>query len=179
MTPDSTDTAVDAVTPAPDVDNDSGASAEPRTANEVLFTARTHAKLLVKPTLVGIAGIALMVAAGIYIPGDLADGWGWKAAEVALAILIIVYAIVPAIQWRFSRYTLTTTQMVAARGIIWRSRQTVPISRVAQIQTERGLLDRIFDCGTLIILDQSSSDPLYFRDIPQVLRVADQINELI
>ncbi|MDN5757122.1 MAG: PH domain-containing protein [Tomitella sp.] len=180
MTPDSNDTTVETGAPATvNTESSAAATTAPRSGAKVLFTARTHAKMLFKPVFVAVACVALMVVAGIYIPGDLADGWAWKATEIVLALLIVAYAIYPVVQWRFSRYTLTTTQMASSRGIVWRTRKVVPISRIAQIQTERGLLDRIFGCGTLVIFDQSASDPLRFPDIPDVLDVADQLNELI
>jgi membrane protein YdbS with pleckstrin-like domain len=53
------------------------------------------------------------------------------------------------------------------------------MNRISDIEYEKGLLDRIFGCGTLIISDASEQGRVRLHDIPNVeqaqLRVSDEL----
>ena len=54
------------------------------------------------------------------------------------------------------------------------------MNRISDISYEKGLVDRIFGCGTLVVSDASEHGRVELQDIPQVeqvqLRVSDELS---
>ena len=53
------------------------------------------------------------------------------------------------------------------------------MNRISDIEYEKGLVDRIFGCGTLVVSDASEQGRVQLHDIPDVeqaqLRVSDEL----
>src|SRR5699024_71004 len=81
--------------------------------------------------------------------------------------------------WRSTVFTVTTERIMRRRGVLMRRGLDMPLGRVANIVTERGLLDRIFGCGTLLVHDASSTRGLAMVDVPRVLQVREVLSTLI
>lgn len=163
---------------------------ERRDPDAPIYHMRTHPKVLFLPVVLTLALLAGLVVDYLFIPGDWLAG---KARLVAAGILLLVggrYVLFPALSWWCKTYTITSHAIVKKKGILWKSSYTIPIARITKVSTERGILDRIFRCGTLIVSEaaavpggqpakdeKSAGTPL--RDIPQVLTVESTLNRLI
>ena len=155
------------------------------TSNEpeqVLFSSRTHAKILV-PTLF-IQGLLLGVhlvlptiwpsATGI----APLDDWGQLAVHAIVGLLELVYVVVPLLRWWHSTFTVTTHRVSMGWGTLHKHSRELATTRITQVNVERGLLDRLFGCGTIVLRDAASAEPVRLADVPHVHEVRRLIDDL-
>ena len=57
----------------------------------------------------------------------------------------------PFLLWLTSEYTVTNRRLINRSGLITRVGRDIPLYRINDVSYERGLLDRILGCGTLVI----------------------------
>lgn len=138
---------------------------------------RTHPKALVGPVLVLIVVVAGAGTALGLMPPDLGAWVPW--AVIALgAVLLIIGTVIPWLRWLTTSYTITTRRIITRRGIITRTGHDLPLNRVNNVTYERGLLDRILGCGTLV-LTTAAGDPVTLPDVPHVEQVHLQMTEVL
>lgn len=141
----------------------------PKMLNEgetVVWSTRTHVKALLLPALV------LIVAAGIggylsSLPDDNKKIWLSLIWGIAL-VVVLVYSVWPFLNWLTSTYTVTDRRLTTHKGVITRTGHDIPIARISDVSYEKGLLDRILGCGTLVISDASEQGRVSLPDVPQV-----------
>ena len=142
---------------------------------EIVFTTRTHVKALFVPALV------LIVVAG-------AAGYGlgqvdnkvvrYLIAGVAL-VIVLVYCLWPFLTWLTATYTVTNRRLTTHQGVISRTGHDIPLVRISDVSYEKGLLDRILGCGTLIVSDASEQGRVQLLDVPQVEKRQLQLSDLL
>lgn len=144
---------------------------------EVLHT-RTHAKALVLP------GAALvLVGAGVGAGAALVPGSARPVGQLAIAaaglVLVVWWCLVPFLRWATTTYTLTTRRLVTRSGILNRRSHDLPLSRVNDVSSERGLTDRLFGCGTLVVSTAAEGGTIVLVDVPEVEHVHQTMTELL
>ena len=151
----------------------------------VVLSTRPHGKTLTSPVLVLLltAFFATFAAgrAGRELTGPVRTAL--VAALVVLAALIVVrWVVLPFLRWLTTTYTFTTRRLVARSGVVAREGRNVPLDRIAGIDVEMGLLDRLLGCGTLVVCDAGEDGRIELHDIPRVedvqTRIADQVHRL-
>lgn len=147
-------------------------------AEEIIFSMRTHPKSLVPPVIIGLLTIAAAIAAGMFIPSAGMLGWLQLGAWAFCTIMFLGASVAPFLRWRSSTFTVTNRQVRVRSGVLRRSGSDIPLGRITNVETDRGILDQIFHCGTLVIRDAGSSDGLYFDDIPNVVAVRQALSDL-
>lgn len=144
---------------------------------EVVRRMHTHAKALVLPVLVLLL-LAVGLGAGLAKMPPEAQPWGsWAALGVA-GVLLLTGVLLPVLRWLSNTWTLTNRRIIHRQGIITRTSHDLPLTRINDIASERGLLDRMLGCGTLK-LTTAAEDPVYLRDIPDVEHVHVMLSELL
>lgn len=164
---------------------------------EVLWSGRTHLKILFRPLMVQLLLVGLHVLVAVYIPRETSwawwDSWGQLTLQSILALLSLIYVIVPLLRWRNATFELTDRRVTKEWGILYRHSLEIPLDRITSVSVERGILDRIFGCGTLNFQDASASfqptrgsrsrsradedlPGVRFYDVPRVLEVKDLID---
>lgn len=144
---------------------------------DVLIHMRTHPKALVGPVLVLVVVVAGAGTALGVMPPSLGR-WAPGAVVAIAAVLLVLGTVVPWLRWLTSTYTVTNRRIIAQHGILTRSGHDLPLNRVNDVSYERGILDRILGCGTLV-LTTAADDPVTLPDVPRVEQVQLQVNELI
>ena len=153
----------------------------PKLLNEgehIVLSTRTHVKALILPAvvLIVIAGIAGYLSS---LPsGDQAGTWRWVIWVVTIGILLW-FVVKPFLDWLLTTYTFTNRRLITRAGILTRRGHDIPMNRISDISYEKGLVDRIFGCGTLIVSDASEQGLVPLKDIPHVeeaqLRISDEL----
>jgi len=153
----------------------------PKLLNEgehIVLSTRTHVKALILPAvvLIVVAGLAGYLSS---LPdGDQAGTWRWVIWLVVAAILVW-FVVKPFLDWLLTTYTFTNRRLITRTGILTRRGHDIPMNRISDISYEKGLVDRIFGCGTLVVSDASELGRVELRDIPQVeqaqLTVSDEL----
>ena len=152
----------------------------PKLLNEgehVVWSTRTHVKALFVPALV------LVVTAGVggylaSIPDSHRKVW-LTLIWVIAAIVIAVYSLWPFLNWFTTTYTVTNRRLTTHTGVISRKGHDIPMARISDVSYEKGLVDRLLGCGTLVISDASEQGRVALHDIPRVERHQLQLSDLL
>ena len=162
----------------------------------VLLRLRTHPKVLFQPVVIQIALIAAHIALYLYWPAStgfaLVDEWGQLCAHVLIALVELTYTVLPTLRWYNAVFVVTDRRLQEHWGVFYRSAKEVSLDRIASVSTERGILDRIFGCATLVFHDATvqqapqrspltqrsghGNDGIRFHDIPRYAEVARTID---
>ena len=137
----------------------------------------THLKTLLPAIVVEILLVLAAAVGSFYVPQD-ARYWALTTIWIAVAVLSIPLLIAPWVKWWSTSYTVTTKRVITRTGVLKRTGHDLPLSRISDIQIEKGFDDRIFGCGTLA-LQTSANDPLLLRDVPKVEMVQVEISNLL
>ena len=152
----------------------------PKLLNEgerVVWSTRTHVKALFAPALV------LVVAAGVggylsSLPDSHQNVW-LPAIWVIAGLAILVWSVWPFLKWFTTTYTVTNRRLTTHSGVINRTGHDIPLARISDVSYEKGLLDRIFGCGTLIVSDASEQGRVALDDVPRVERLQLKLSDLL
>lgn len=171
----------------------------PAATEQVLFTLRTHPKVLFQPLVVQVALIVAHIAVYRYFPAATGyawiDEWGQLSAHGIIAFIELTVVLIPALKWWNSSFTATDRRLIETWGVLYRHTREIRMDRIASVTTERGILDRIFGAGTLVFHDAAMVDlatpqprglaqrsgegklGVRFHDIPRVKAVRAVIEE--
>ena len=136
----------------------------------IVYSTRTHVKALLLPAvvLIIIAGLAGYLTS---LPsGDSATIWRLVLWVIAGA-LIVWFCVAPFLRWLLSTYTFTNRRLITRTGILTRRGHDIPMNRISDVSYEKGLVDRMFGCGTLVVSDASERGRVELRDIPRIEQV--------
>jgi len=140
----------------------------------VVFTTRTHPKALVFPVLIAVVVLALAIAASVFV-----HGYVLLAVWVIAALLILWFTGRPALVWMAATYTVTDRRVLTRTGILTRRGHDIPLNRISDVSYEKGVLDRMLGCGTLVISDASTQGRVALPDVPHVEQRQLQISDLL
>lgn len=135
---------------------------------EIIFHTRTHVKALVFPSiiLIVVVGAASWLASQVDSGNDR-KGTYYIAIAVVAALLVIWFFVRPFLTWLTATYTVTNRRLTTHQGVITRTGHDIQLTRISDVSYEKGLLDRILGCGTLIVSDASELG-VKLPDVPQV-----------
>lgn len=127
---------------------------------------RRHARRLVWSALVLVA-----VAGAVgYFYGNLpAPFENWMLLTGA-AVVVLFLVLLPFLSWWSHVYTITTRRVLERWGIFGVHRRELSHVRGYTVQERRGLLQRMWGAGTLV-LSNGVDQPLRLADIPSVALV--------
>ncbi|WP_051171992.1 PH domain-containing protein [Microbacterium indicum] len=133
------------------------------TGEVLLARVRTHPKMLFWPAVLQLALIAIHVVIALFWPRSTGvawfDEWGQAGAHVVVAIVEIIYFVVPLSKWWCTVFTLTNLRVERRWGVIWKRSREIPLARITSVEVQQGLLDRIFGCGTIVFHDAAIVPP--------------------
>ena len=102
--------------------------------------------------LLTIGGLIAMTSITVVgWPPELGISLAWVGYAVFSCLLFWVVHVLPAIQYRHLFYRLGPLGFEIRRGILWRRRITVPISRVQHVDVAQGPLQRRYEIGKVVI----------------------------
>jgi membrane protein YdbS with pleckstrin-like domain len=144
----------------------------------VVAYTRSHWKALVVPVLVLITTCAVT---GFLLAAALTKV-GRPLAWIVLAAAVLVigrFVVRPFLRWLSASYTVTNRRILLRSGVVRRSARDVPLQSIADVRSERGLLDRLLGCGTLIVSDASEFGRSVLSDVPRIQALQLTIADLI
>lgn len=131
---------------------------------EIVFSTRTHVKVLVVPALVLLLA-ALLAGFLTSLTDDTTLLW---VMWIAAAALVLAFSVWPFLEWLTATYTVTNRRLTTHRGVINRTGHDIPLSRISDVTYEKGLTDRMLGCGTLRVSDASDQGAIELPDVPRV-----------
>jgi uncharacterized membrane protein YdbT with pleckstrin-like domain len=146
----------------------------------VVVATRTHVKALLGPA-VKLILIAAVSGYLVSLTGGAGKAQPLLLAVIAAITLLAVFWFVGKkfLQWLTTTYTVTNRRLITRTGILSRRGHDIPLARIADVAYDRGVLDRLLGCGTLILSDASEHGQVELDDIPHVEMVQVQISDLL
>lgn len=128
-----------------------------------------HWKRLIGPA-VALVLLTLAAGAGLYyIPGDWAYAAHARAVVGALAlVLMTIWSFVPYLRWRNTGYVLTTHRFSISTGVLNKSTEEIPMTKVNTVGSDQTLFERLLGCGTLTVESAAEKGQLVLRDVPNI-----------
>jgi len=142
----------------------------------VVLELRTHPKALFVPDLVLVLLVAATAAVLRFGPENPVIRWGTVGVAAGAAL---VWVVVPFLRWFTTSYTITTKRLSTRTGVLTRTGRDIPLYRINDVTYEKGPVDRLFGCGTLIISDATAKPGMRLRDVPSVEEVQVRLHELL
>lgn len=149
---------------------------------EVIYALRTHPKVLFLKVFSGVIILTLVVMYAIYL-GHLHEIVNYSVYGI-LTIAGLYFCIVPIVFWWNKKFIVTNRQIFVCSGVLMKKTHSSQLSKASDLNVERGILDRIFNCGTLIILNSATDvshekTTVTLHDIPDVLTVEHKIKDMV
>jgi len=141
----------------------------------VVISTRTHPKALLLPVLALVVLLALGVAVQVLVDQPVVTLVGW----VLVALGVVSYVVRPVLVWATASYTFTNRRLITRTGVLTRRGHDIPLTRISDVASELGLVDRMLGCGTLIISDASTHGSVRLPDIPHVEDTQRRLNQLL
>lgn len=145
----------------------------------VVLDLRTHWKSLAEPVALLVFLLALVYLAWWLARDSDWSGWVTLGAAVVAAVLVVLFVVIPIWRWNTTRYVVTNRRISHRSGILTKRGRDIPLYRVNDIGLEKGPVDRLFGCGTLVISDATEKAGMELRDVPRVEEVHLQLQELL
>jgi membrane protein YdbS with pleckstrin-like domain len=151
-------------------------AAEPVRADppeRVLARLRPHARVLTLPSL---ALIAIAGAVG-YFGGVVEEPWQRTALYAAAGLGVVLFWLLPLLNWLSHRYIITTRRLILRRGLGVRVRQELLHSRGYDVSVSRGPLQTLFRSGDVRI-NTGLEAPVVLKDVPNAGLVLAALQDL-
>lgn len=146
---------------------------------EIQLDLRTHWKALVLPVLLLVVLIAIVAATAALTQGT---DWGMWAVVVVAAmalVLAVIGTLIPVWRWNSSRYVFTNRRVSYRHGLLTKRGRDIPLYRINDVAIEKGPVDRVLGCGTLVISDATDKAGMEMRDVPDVESVQVTLQNLL
>jgi uncharacterized membrane protein YdbT with pleckstrin-like domain len=138
-----------------------------------------HWKTILRPMFLLVLTIAAAVALLIVIPSNSAAGYERLAVGVVALLVLVIWVLVPILNWRATTYELTNRRLRLRRGLVTRTGRDFPLLRISDVSFSHGLLDRLLGCGKLVVESAGEHGQLVLTEIPQVERVQATLFQLV
>lgn len=140
----------------------------------VVMRLHRHGRRLALPVIVLVA---LAAASGIWV-GALPEPWmNWSAGAGAV-VLALLLGIGPILSWLTRRVIVTNRRVILREGFFVQRRTEVPMTRIREVRSRRGPVQRLFGSGDVELLVGPEA-PTRLRDVPGPALVIDALQELI
>jgi len=138
-----------------------------------------HWKTLVRPIALTFVVVAALLVGEVLIPGGKWAAAGRLALAAVAIVLLMWWLMYPLLVWRTTVYELTSRRMRLRDGILARNGRDIPLSRVTDVSFRKGVLDRVFGSGTLVVESAGEHGELALTAIPHVEQVSATLFQLV
>ncbi|MFI7222354.1 PH domain-containing protein [Nonomuraea angiospora] len=139
-----------------------------------------HWKRLVLPFLALVLVVVAAGAAMFFIPGGWEYAFYARIAVVAIGlILLTIWSLVPYLRWVNTGYVLTTHRFTISTGVLNKSTDEIPITKVNTVSSDQTFAERLLGCGTLTVESAGDRGEIVLRDIPKIQDVRTDLFRLV
>ncbi|SEG99393.1 PH domain-containing protein [Nonomuraea solani] len=139
-----------------------------------------HWKRLVVPFIALVLIAAASGAALYFIPADFEYAFYARIAAVVIGlILLTIWSFVPYLRWKNTGYVLTTHRFTISTGVLNKSTDEIPITKVNTVSSDQTLAERMLGCGTLTVESAGDRGEIVLKDIPKIQDVRTDLFRLV
>lgn len=140
---------------------------------QVLHDFNPHWRVLLKPIL---TAVGLVILAGLATWFATTKGWSitmwiWVAALVA----IVAATLRRYIEWKFTRYVLTTERIIVRRGFVSRDGTEIPLESINNVLFKQTAFERALRYGDVLIESAGSMGQSRLTNIPEPEQFQSQV----
>ncbi|MDP9846540.1 PH domain-containing protein [Streptosporangium lutulentum] len=127
-----------------------------------------HWKRLVAPLLALVIIVIASSAVIFFMPAFEYDFYAHIAVLVIAVGLLTVWSFVPYLRWKNTSYMLTSHRFTISTGVLNKSIDDIPMTKVNSVSADQTLMERLLGCGTLTVESASEQGQIVLRDIPEI-----------
>ena len=90
------------------------------------------------------------------------------AVFLLAASAVSYWVIRPIVFWSTTLYVFTNRRIITRTGLISRRGRDMPLSRVNDVSFNHTVIERIFNCGTIMVESAGESGQLQIDNVPDV-----------
>lgn len=152
-----------------------GASENLNAGEEMVLSLRPH-KLFLAPPVFGLVGA--VTAAVIWSSAGLVSDANQAAKLVVAGVMVVavLFAGWSWLEWRFTRFHLTSQRVLMWAGVLSRRRVEIPLDRVNTVFVDQTIFERVMRCGKLSIESAGEGGKETFPQCPRPLDVKQAIH---
>lgn len=147
----------------------------------VQFELRPAWKTLIFPVVwfIVIVGLLAFLLGKVtsWFDGTTGTIMTWVLCLAALLALVIL-VVRPVLFWWTTQYVFTNRRVIIRTGIIARKGRDMPLSKVNDVSFDHTVMERMFNCGTLMIESAAENGQLVIENIPNVEHVQREVYRL-
>lgn len=88
---------------------------------------------------------------------------------ILLAVIFLFYFCPFFLKWISTQYIFTKSIITIKYGILCKQEKKIPTRNIFYIRTKQSLIQRLFNCGTLILLNNNSSTKI--ENLPNIKEI--------
>ena len=134
----------------------------------LVLRVHPHAKTLIRPVSVAVLVVVVALVAEVMIPSGSAALLARLVVAAVAILAVMLWLMVPVLRWRTTTYELTTRRLRMRDGIVTRHGRDIPLARINDVSFTKGLLDRLFGSGRLVVESAGEHGQILLNDIPRV-----------
>lgn len=138
-----------------------------------------HWKTILRPMFLLVITVAAALTLLIVIPSNSAAGYERLAVGVAALLVLVVWVLIPVLNWRATTYELTNRRLRLRKGLVSRTGRDFPLLRISDVSFSHGLIDRLLGCGQLVVESAGEHGQLVLTEIPHVEQVQATLFQLV
>lgn len=146
---------------------------------EIQADLRTHWKALVGPIIVLVIAVVVLILVAAFGEGTAWGGWALLVVGVLAVVLVWLATVLPVWRWSSTHYVFTNRRISHRYGLLTKKGRDIPLYRVNDVAMEKGVLDRILGCGTLVVSDATEKAGMELHDVPHVEEVQVMLQNLL
>lgn len=131
------------------------------TADELLPLAPAARKVHWIASFIGAAFLAGVVTAVDVFWDDKFEAWPFAPGRLAMVLaplLMLHAALYPPFWFRAWRYALREHDVLLVHGVFWRTRRSIPRSRIQHVDVQSGPIDRAYGLADLTLYTAGADD---------------------
>jgi uncharacterized membrane protein YdbT with pleckstrin-like domain len=117
---------------------------------EIRFELSPHWLALAWPAFWTVVSFVVLFVGSRIANGAHETGTNQIFSLVA-ALIFIVLAVIPFLQWKFTMFVLTSDRLITRTGIIAKHSKEIPLERINDVAFNQGIFERMVGAGDLMI----------------------------
>jgi len=97
----------------------------------------------------------------------------------SLMALIILWAIMDVISWKYTEYQLTNLRIITQRGILSKKRSYVYYDKIEDISIYQSFFERILSSGDIEVFSGHENTHIILKNVPHPEIMEDKINQIM
>lgn len=139
-----------------------------------------HWKRLIAPFLALVLLIAACGAALFFIPSDWDYAFYARVAVLVITVILLtIWSFIPYLRWKNTGYVLTTHRFTISTGVLNKSTDEIPMTKVNTVSSDQTFVERMLGCGTLTVESAGEKGQIIEKDIPKIQEVRAELFRLV